>query len=187
MTLAGFYLLYVAATLVPSIEQLGIAAEILILSCAGTALIHSRRSLSTWMFGENPSHDSVALANAGDVRLLVVRLVALVLFLHLLVPSPLSPLSVVLALIVGVCWFRPRLATSLLFAAGAGDGSSDTSRDQAPFWFALVGISFAIAALPRLVADLTEPLRNMPAIAGELLVVIAGLTLFAANRWRAGL
>ena len=84
LTLAGLWCLFNATTMLialaaprgsvmtpdSSLQRLFSVLPIAILSCAGFALLQSRRRFSTWIFGANPSHDATAQIDAGDMRLL---------------------------------------------------------------------------------------------------------------------
>lgn len=180
LTLAGLYCLVECASL--AMRFLLLAASmprggrgeamfpLLFLTCLGVTLIHSRRKLSTWIFGANPSLDATAVVNAGDVRLLTVRLLGIVALMHLTASFGTSGLALG-AVVAALCWLGPRFVASLLFAAGIGSGRSVDGRDA----FAVVGAWFALGALPALV--------RTPRDVANIAVLVAGLALFLGARF----
>jgi len=154
LTLAGMYCLFTALTLWPeTMKQLASETPradrvlammpMLLLTCSGAALIQSRRKISTWIFNANPSLDSTAVADAGDMRLLTVRIAGLLLLaafarsLQTFAADRISP--IILGAAAGLCLFAARPLVRLLFAAGPGAGKSERYRDNFAFALGVVG------------------------------------------------
>ncbi|MEA2568454.1 MAG: hypothetical protein QOI24_455 [Acidobacteriota bacterium] len=158
----------------PSLQRLFSVLPLLALTCAGVALLQGRRKLATWIFGANPSHDTTAQIDAGDMRLLAVHIVGLLLFMQF---APLlsslgglfttgadaSPIRfanmgalLVLAIAVAFCFFRAGTVVRWLFAAGPGEGKSARYRDALAFSLGLIGAFYALTSLRGVAAGLAE-------------------------------
>jgi hypothetical protein len=194
LTLAGIYCLVQATLLAapmfieppprsvmaPSgFERFGGVLPMLVLVCAGVSLIHSRRAIATWIFRQNPSHDSVAMINASETRTLVVSVGAVALLMQALRYAAQANVSgaAILGALAVACFMEPQIVTSQLYAAGAGSGDSPDFAQRRAFWLSIIGVYFAVATLPDVFA--TSDWRR---IGGALAVVIAGLALFLRNR-----
>ncbi|HKO00913.1 MAG TPA: hypothetical protein VJ032_04410 [Thermoanaerobaculia bacterium] len=154
LTLAGMYCLFTALTLwsetmkqlaseTPRADRLLAMMPMLLLTCSGTALIQSRRKLSTWIFNANPSLDSTAVVDAGDMRLLTVRIVGLLLLadfarsLQTFTVDHITP--IILGTAVALCFFATRPIVRVLFAAGPGEGKSARYRENFAFALGVIG------------------------------------------------
>jgi hypothetical protein len=191
LTLAGLYCLYTAVmlsfTLVAvlsmppesvmasgnrTVQRLLTVMPLLILTCSGVALLQSRRKFATWVFGANPSHDATAQIDAGDVRLLAVRVLGLLSFTQLVqqLPTlrafaaadsrPLLNVSLagiaLLAIAALLCFIRGGTVVRWLFAAGPGEGKSARYRDGLSFALAVIAAWYVISSAGAVVSGIAE-------------------------------
>ncbi|MCU1227451.1 MAG: hypothetical protein JWO97_335 [Acidobacteria bacterium] len=223
LTLAGIYCLFSAVMLLPEIAklfrpesaelpQLTGTLPLMLLTCAGVALIHGRRKFMTFVFGENPSHDATALAGAGDMRLLAVRIAGLLLFAQFArslqamlarFATPLGPempplfvaSAAPLGLGAAVAFFflRPRTVVRWLFAAGPGEGRSASYRENLEFALGIVGAYFVAGFIGGVATGIAEATASDPHFAGpvyiffttggaDLCMVLVGIGLFIGRR-----
>lgn len=178
------------------LQRLFTVLPIAVLSCSGIALLQSRRRFATWVFGANPSHDATAQIDAGDMRLLAVRVLGLLLFVQLartLISigvlftarfedeSPLRSLSLVtfaiLSVATALCFFRGGVVVRWLFAAGPGEGKSARYRDGLAFALGVIGAFYTVTFSGPLVQGIAEAIWRSygvdPDTAGRLLAFFA--------------
>lgn len=192
LTLAGLWCLFQALTIsfatlqliasrMPRVDRLLLMMPMLLLTLTGVTLIQSRRKFATWMFGANPSHDSTAAVDAGDMRLLVVRVAGLLL----LVPFAQSlrapnVTTAILGASVLLSFLAARHVVRWLFAAGPGDGASSRYRSNFAFALGVIGAYYVV----RFSGDAVEGIikRSWTESAAAITFVIAGLALLAGRR-----
>lgn len=194
LTLAGLWCLFNATTMliafaapresvmVPdsSMQRLFSVLPIAILSCAGFALLQSRRKFSTWIFSANPSHDATAQVDAGDMRLLAVRVVGFLLLAQLLRSLQSISTAAILAIGTALCFFRAGAVVRMLFAAGPGEGKSPRYREGLAFVLALLGAYYVLSNL----GDAIEAIAGRAWLnaAASLAIVIAGVIFIVRRR-----
>lgn len=184
MTLGGLFFLYqgalfayVLVTYQPSVMEtadnkltLGIITVAFI--CGGMAMIQNRRKYSTAIFGANPRQDTTAAPDAGDIRMLVVRILTLLLAANaahaFLFPTTLFT-RVLACSVLAFCAILPRTTVRLLFAAGPGDERSDRYRESLRVALAAIGAYYAVSFPP----------LNIP----QAVIFVVGLALIAAARF----
>ena len=234
LTLAGMWCLYVALMMAfalpaifaarpesvmvpdPTLRKLFSVLPVAILSCVGMALMQSRRKFSTWIFGANPSHDATAQVDAGDMRLLAVRVVGFLLFARFaqtlpslaifqssvpreiarLRPGVIGSISI-LAVGCVLCFFRGGSVVRFLFAAGPGEGRSARYRDNLAFALAIIGVFYLFTFIGGVVSgvidlswnpDATDKALNFFMRSGtQVVMVVLGILLFIGRRALASL
>jgi hypothetical protein len=195
LTLAGFWCLFSAlmlwpdtmkllTTASPRVDRMLALMPMLLLTCIGTALVQSRRKISTWIFDANPSLDSTAHADAGDMRLLTVRILGLLLLaafarsLQTFTVDRLTP--VVLAIAVALCFFRARTIVRFLFAAGPGEGKSQRYRDNFAFAVGAIGAFYVVRFSGPAVDGIVK--RTWLESSAAFAMVAVGIALFVSRR-----
>jgi hypothetical protein len=227
LTLAGMLCLFNATTMLititatpaesmashgSSVQRLLSVLPIAILSCAGFALLQSRRRFSTRIFGANPSHDATAQVDAGDMRLLAVRVIGFLLLSQCARSAHTAAenaadfistltsvlMSAVAPLILGVgaalCFIRGGTVVRWLFAAGPGEGKSARYRDNFAFALGVIGAFYVLTFTGGLVSGLAQLMTvTRPVFGGraflffttcgaDLAMLILGIALFLGRR-----